>query len=382
MQLQLEPLTSSDPTGLIAIHRGAVTFLVASHRGFCYGVKRALRMAREALSRYPGRRLFLTSPILHNPRINAGLKAAGVLELGEAANGGRRLGSADVVILPAFGVSPGLRANIERSGATIVDTTCSSVMNVWVAIDRFVRDDFTVLYHGRRGHEETEVTLARLARGRRQHPYAIVQNLEETDWLAAFLEGALSSPSLLEKLAGGTSPGFDPDRDLERIGFASQTTMMARESLAIARRLRKAQAARFPAAPAKEHFRRQNTICGATAERQVALETLLAEPLDLVLVVGGHQSSNTAHLAEVARAHGRPAYHIEDATALVSARRIRHRLPRSLEKSPEKRYGIVESHDWLPRRKSLIGLTSGASTPDATLIEVLERVAELARAEA
>jgi 4-hydroxy-3-methylbut-2-enyl diphosphate reductase len=350
---------------------GTITFRLASSRGYCYGVDRALRIVREAIDGFRGRRIFITSPILHNPQINRELAAAGVIFLSDGAGRWEEIRPGDVVILPAFGVAPQLRNLLEEKGVLLVDTTCGSVVYVWKNIDRFVRDGFTVVYHGRRGHEEAEASLARLHAGGRCHPYAAVERFEEAEAIALYLEGRIGALELTARLECGLSREFAPERDLVRIGFANQTTMLARESLAIARRLEEALAVRFPDEPLADHFRLQETICPATEERQRAVEELLAAGIDLLLAIGGFDSSNTTHLAELARAAGIPAYHVAEADDILSRRTIRHKSPAS--RRP------LETEGWLPEGEVVIGVTSGASTPEDAVRRVLSRVEEVAR---
>jgi len=352
--------------------RSDVTFLVAQTRGFCHGVDRALRIAADAVRRFSDRRIFLASSIIHNPSVNDGMRALGVVFLDDAPDRWDDLRRGDVVLIPAFGVAPRVRERMERSGALVVDTTCGSVVFVWKSVDRFVRDGYTVAYHGRRGHEEAEATLGRLDAGpaRAPHPWILVENRAEGDALARWIEGESSEAELRAALPHGFSPGFSLDRDLDRIGFANQTTMLARDSLAIAARLSRAQANRFPDTRGDAHFRLQDTICSATDERQDALAALIDEVPDLFLIVGGFTSSNTSHLTAMAIDAGFPAFHVESAADLRSCDAVRHRDPRLGR--------IVESRDWLPTGPVRIGVSSGASTPEPVLDGVLDRVAELA----
>jgi 4-hydroxy-3-methylbut-2-enyl diphosphate reductase len=349
--------------------RGRVTFKLAAERGFCYGVERAIRMALETIEAYPEKRTLITSEILHNPRINDELRERGVLFLSHSPHLWNDLSSKDVVLLPAFGAPLDVRARLEQAGALVVDTTCGSVAYVWKNVDRFARDGFTLVYHGRRGHEEAVATLSRLQRGAGFHPYFVLQDRKEAEPLIDFLESRISSRELLRSLPHAGSPAFDPDKDLVRFGFSSQTTMLARETLEIGKALKKAQARRFGEALLPERFRMQDTICAATQDRQDAVEELLDEDLDLVLVVGGYASSNSAHLAELA-SEDLAAYHVEGPEDILSASEIRHKAPASTRPAV--------TANWLPAGPVVIGITSGASTPEQSLEGVMERVSAVA----
>ena len=348
---------------------GRVTFKLAAERGFCYGVERALRTALETIAAYPYRRIFITSEILHNPQVNDELRKRGVLFLSESPNLWSELSPQDVVLLPAFGVAPDVRARIEKAGALVVDTTCGSVVFVWKNVDRFARDGLTVVYHGRRGHEEARATLSRLEREGGCNPYFVVEDLSEAWALIDFLESRISSRELLQSLPDSGSPAFEPDKDLARIGFASQTTMLAHETLAIGEALKRAQALRFGEPLLLEHFRMQDTICAATQDRQDALEELLDQDLDLVLVVGGYTSSNSAHLAELASG-ALSVYHVEGPGDILSSSEIRHKVP-TLPR-------LSVTANWLPAGPVILGITSGASTPEQSLEDVIERVSSVA----
>ena len=349
---------------------GRLRFLIASTRGFCHGVERALRIADETLALFSDRRIFLTSEILHNPGLNQSLRSRGVRFLSEEPAAWNILSREDIVLLPAFGIAPRVRERLERTGVLLVDTTCGSVVYVWKSVDRFVEDGLTVVYHGRAGHEECLATLGRLEMPERTHPWVLVSTAADVDALIARLEGASDDADFLNHFEDRASPGFRPSEDLRRLGFANQTTMLARESLSIAQRIGEVQARRFPDRPRSESFRLQDTTCSATDERQEGLLHLLEEPLDIVLVVGGFNSSNTAHLAELAASQGVAAWHVEGADDVLSCRALRHRDTATGR--------LVVTRDWLPEGRVRVGISSGASTPDSSVAAVIERVAELA----
>jgi len=350
---------------------GEVAFRLAAEFGFCYGVDRAVEYAYETRTRFPDRRLFITGEIIHNPHVNQRLRQMGIRFL----SGGGQEGSAswsaltagDVVILPAFGVTVEQMAQLRERGCTLVDTTCGSVLNVWKNVERYAREGFTSLIHGKYDHEETRATASRTA----LHPggkYLVVRDLEETARVTAFIRNGGDSRVFLELFRNACSPGFDPAADLRRVGLANQTTMLSSESLQVAEEVRRALAQRYGESELEDHFRSFDTICSATQDRQYAVLRLLGEPLTLMLVIGGYNSSNTNHLAEIAA--GRiSTYHIEDASCLMDAARIRHK--------PVGRTASILSSGWLPEGPVLIGITAGASTPNNRIGEVVERILEI-----
>ena len=349
------------------LRAGDLTFRLAREFGFCYGVDRAVDYAYQTVAKFPDRRVILTGEIIHNPGVNARLRALGIRFVGDPEVPDlAAIGRGDVVLLPAFGVPAPDFDVLGKSGAVLVDTTCGSVLNVWKSVERYAREGFTSLVHGKWNHEETRATCSRvtLAGGR----YLVVLDLAEADAVCDWIRGGGDRAAFLARFAKAASPGFDPARDLERIGVANQTTMLSGESIEIARRTGKALADRFGAAALADRFRSFDTICSATQDRQDALEALIEEPLDLLLVIGGYNSSNTGHLAEMAEGKV-PAYHIDGPAALVSRDAVTHKAVG--------RAGVVETRGWLPAGPAVIGVTAGASTPDVTIGAVVERVLAL-----
>ena len=343
-----------------------LTFHLAQEFGFCYGVDRAIEYAYETREKFPGRDLFITGEIIHNPRVNAKLTSMGIrfLDGSDESATYEALGESDVVLLPAFGVPVGTMERLRGIGCIVVDTTCGSVLNVWKNVERYAKDGFTSLIHGTWHHEETRATSSRAGR------YVVVRDMDEVELLARHVEEGDRAEEIRTRLSQAVSPGFDPDRDLERIGCANQTTMLAGESLAIAARMRRAFVLRHGEAGAAERFRAFDTICSATQERQDALEAMLDRTgLDVLVVVGGYNSSNTTHLLEIGLSRHVPTFHVADASAIASATAIRHQ--------PLHARAEVESRGWLPAGPASIGLTAGASTPNASLERVIRRIAEV-----
>lgn len=354
---------------------GRLTVYLAREFGFCYGVDRAVDYAYQARRRFPDRRVFLTGEIIHNPHVNERLRAAGIRFLSDPGEPGDSIGPDDVVIVPAFGVSVSELAALERTGCTIVDTTCGSVLNVWKHVWRFVQDGFTAVIHGKVHHEETRATASQALR----HPggqYLIVLDRDEAQIVCDYIRRGGDAEVFLARFRHAVSPGFDPDRHLTRIGCANQTTMLMSESLAIEEMLRQAMADRYGQTVLDQHFRAFDTICSATQERQDAVVALLdTVRLDLMVVVGGYNSSNTCNLAKICAARV-PTYHIADTTCLLSPIAIRHR-PAGLPQTADP-VEVVTDH-WLPPTGPVaIGLTAGASTPNNIVGEVVATLARYA----
>ena len=350
---------------------GDLTFKLAREFGFCYGVDRAVEYAYETRTKFPDKRIFLVGEIIHNPHVNRKLHGMGVEFLHRPEAGDFDFSAvtpSDVVLLPAFGVTVQDFERLRAMGCVLVDTTCGSVLNVWKRVESYAKDGFTAIIHGKSYHEETKATSSQVTKypgGR----YLVVRDMSEAREVCDFIEGAGSREQLLQQFAGKMSPGFDPARDLVRVGVANQTTMLSGESLAIAAELRKSMARRYGEAALPEHFRTFDTICSATQDRQDAVLRLIAEPLDLMVVIGGYNSSNTTHLAAICQEKV-PTYHIEDAACIAPEEgTIRFRPVGAKE---EQRRAA-----WLPAGPVTIGVTAGASTPNNKIGETIERIAAM-----
>jgi len=354
---------------------GRLTVHLAREFGFCYGVDRAVDYAYQAVARFPGRRVFLTGEIIHNPHVNDRLRANGIRFLSDPDERGRDLGPDDVVILPAFGITVGEMADLSNRGCTLVDTTCGSVLNVWKNVVRYAQEGFTAIIHGKVKHEETRATASQALKypnGR----YLVVLDRDEAAIVCDYIRRGGDPAAFLARFGQAVSPGFDPDTDLDRIGCANQTTMLMSESLEIGEMFRAAVRDRYGDADLATHFRAFDTICSATQERQDAVEALLGtESVDLMIVVGGYNSSNTCNLARICASRVR-TYHVADPDCLLSAERIRHR-PVGAPSTAQAAEVVTEN--WLPATgRVVIGLTAGASTPNnivGQVIETLERFA-------
>src|SRR6266404_3464145 len=354
---------------------GDVTIRLAKEFGFCYGVERAVDYAYQARKKFPDRTIYLAGEIIHNPHVNSKLQAMGITFLmPEKREGGRAGGhidfsgvkAEDVVILPAFGVTITDFEVLRQIGCVMVDTTCGSVLNVWKRVESYARDGLTSLIHGKHYHEETRATASQ-AEKYEGGQYFIVRNMEEAQLVCDFIEGRMSASALMERFAHAASPGFAPERDLRRIGVANQTTMLARESLAIGELVGRSMAHARGDEYAKENFRTFDTICSATQERQDAVVELLREPLDVMVVIGGYNSSNTWSLAALCSETVR-TFHVEDAEDIDAASAtIRHRPLGDKEETT--------SADWIPGTGPVrIGVTAGASTPNNKIGEAVGRI--------
>jgi 4-hydroxy-3-methylbut-2-enyl diphosphate reductase len=346
-----------------------VEVLLAREFGFCYGVDRAVDYAYETRKKFPDRRLFLTTEIIHNPRVNRRLIEMGIGFLsGQYASGMTidALQPGDVVLLPAFGVSRSDLEVLQKTGCVLVDTTCGSVANVWRRVERYAREGYTSVIHGKYNHEETIATCSRAESGA-GGKYLVVKDHEQADTVCDYIRGHGDRQEFLATFAKASSSGFDPDIHLQKVGVANQTTMLSSESLAIAEKIRNTFAEIYGDEAAKERFLSFDTICSATQERQDAVIEL-SSGLDLMVVVGGFNSSNTGHLCEIGSEHC-PTYHIDEVSRIESASRITHKKPFSDE--------ILVTENWLPSGFCRIGFTAGASTPNQVVGEVIAAVLRL-----
>jgi 4-hydroxy-3-methylbut-2-enyl diphosphate reductase len=378
LKTEVQDTLSADYTGHLVdllrardftLSHGTVTVRLAKEFGFCYGVERAVEYAYQARAKFPDRRIYLAGEIIHNPHVNAKLREMGVIFLqpGETGFDYSGVKPEDVVILPAFGVTIADFETLRAIGCVMVDTTCGSVLNVWKRVEKYAKDGFTSLIHGKYYHEETRATASQVEK----YPggtYFVVRNMEQARDVCDYIEGkGLSRGAFLDKYRKQASPAFDPDVHFLRVGVANQTTMLARESLAIGEEVGKAMARRYGEAHRADHFRTFDTICSATQDRQDAVNELLLEPLDVMLVIGGYNSSNTISLAALC-AERVPTYHVADANCIDAASgTIRHLPPGATAE--------IETPNWLPGSGAIrVGLTAGASTPNNKIGEAVSRV--------
>ncbi len=347
---------------------GLLTVKLAKEFGFCYGVERAIDLAYAARKVFPNQPIYILGEIIHNPEVNDQIRAMGIKFLsGKEKNADiDELKQGDVVIIPAFGTEVAVRAKLEAKGCQFVDTTCGDVMSVWKRVRQYSKDKVTSIIHGKAWHEETKATSSQTTSWDGQ--YLVVFTLADTDYVCDYIKHGGNKLEFLEKFKGSYSQGFDPDVHLQAIGVANQTTMLRGETEEVQRRLKQAMIEKFGAPEIEKHFRFFDTICGATQDRQDALEKLLREPIDLLLVIGGYNSSNTSHLAEMGEAK-LPTYFIKNAQKMVSDRLIQH--------YDQHQGKEIETQNWLPPGKITVGITAGASCPNNLIEDTIRRLFDL-----
>jgi 4-hydroxy-3-methylbut-2-enyl diphosphate reductase len=302
-----------------------LTIKLAKEFGFCYGVERAIDLAYAARKSFPPEKpIFLLGEIIHNPEVNDQIANLGIKTISNKPTDEEiaRLQRDDVVIIPAFGTEVATRRKLEDKGCVLVDTTCGDVMSVWKRVRQYSKESVTSIIHGKAKHEETKATTSQATAYGTGH-YLVVFTLKETDYVCDYILCGGNKQEFLEKFKGAYSQGFDPDQHLLAVGVANQTTMLRGETEEVQRRLKATMTQKYGAAEIEKHFRFFDTICGATQDRQDALEKLLVQPLNLLLVIGGYNSSNTSHLAEMGEAK-LPTYFIKNAAKMQSDRLIVH----------------------------------------------------------
>jgi 4-hydroxy-3-methylbut-2-enyl diphosphate reductase len=353
-----------------------LTLRLADEFGFCYGVDRAVDYAFQTREKFPEKRIYITGDMIHNPSMNDRLREMGIEFLSEGFNGNPdeffdTLGPEDVVLLPAFGAPVDWVRKLREQECIVVDTTCGSVLSVWKRVTRYAKKGFTSIIHGKYYHEETKATASQTYKDDGNGKYLIVRNLVETGYVTDFILGRMDAEELREKLSHGMSPGFDPEEDLQRVGVANQTTMLMSETLAVGEELRKAMAERYGEENVDDHFELFDTICSATQDRQDALFDLLDHPLDVMVVIGGYNSSNTNNLAIIADERVPRTYHVASGDCIAGD--VIHHKPAGtpLDASEE-----VEEKDWLTEGPIRIGLTAGASTPNSQIGLAIGRILE------
>jgi 4-hydroxy-3-methylbut-2-enyl diphosphate reductase len=349
---------------------GNTTVRLAQQFGFCYGVERAIDLAYASRRVFPDNRIFLIGEIIHNQEVNRQLVDMGIVSLPwqEMNEDYDKLGEDDVVIVPAFGAPSEFMEKIEARECIIVDTTCGDVMKVWRRVRGYAKDGATSIIHGKSGHEETRATASRAQGEDGLGHYLVMLTLADTDFVCDYIAKGGNREEFLTRFAGAHSPGFDPDRHLARIGVANQTTMLKSETEEIQRRLRRALDSRDGSAA---NFQVFDTICGATQERQDALFDLLDEPMDMLLVVGGYNSSNTTHLVEIGNEH-LPTFFIHNAACLHSLEEIVHFDLHEKREITGDYSGVLMSN-----KPIVVGVTAGASCPNNLIEDTILKVFEL-----
>ena len=341
--------------------RGDVTIHLAEAFGFCWGVERAVAMAYETRQHFPSERIWITNEIIHNPSVNQRLREmnVGFIEVVDGAKDFSVVGSGDVVILPAFGASVQEMQLLNDRGCTIVDTTCPWVSKVWNTVEKHKKGNHTSIIHGKYKHEETIATSSFAG------TYLIVLNMAEAQYVADYILNGGDRQAFMAKFKNAHSDGFDPDRDLDRIGIANQTTMLKGETEQIGKLFERTMLQKYGPLELNQHFLSFNTICDATQERQDAMFELVEKSLDLMVVIGGFNSSNTTHLQEIAIERHIPSFHIDSGDRIGPGNRVEHK---PLDDD------LVVTEQWLPDGPLSVGVTSGASTPDKVVATVIEKI--------
>ena len=349
------------------LNRGDVTIRLAEAFGFCWGVERAVAMAYETRKHFPSEQIWITNEIIHNPSVNQRLREmqVGFISVEADQKDFSVVASGDVVILPAFGASVEEMQVLSDKGCKIVDTTCPWVSKVWNTVEKHKKVDCTSIIHGKYKHEETIATSSFAGK------YLIVLNLHEAEYVTNYILNGGNKEEFLSKFSKACSKGFDPDTDLEKVGIANQTTMLKGETEQIGKLFERTMMKKYGPTELNQHFQSFNTICDATQERQDAMLELVEEKLDLMIVIGGFNSSNTAHLQEIAVERELPSYHVDSVERILSENSIEHRQLNG---------DIETSHKWLPDGKIVVGITSGASTPDKVVEDVIKKIFELKQA--
>jgi 4-hydroxy-3-methylbut-2-en-1-yl diphosphate reductase len=349
---------------------GNTTLLLAEQFGFCYGVERAIDLAYASRRVFPDHRIFLIGEIIHNPDVNRHLREMGIVSLPwqEMDASYDDLTEDDVLIVPAFGAPTSFMEKVAERGCYVVDTTCGDVMKVWRRVRSYAKEGVTSIIHGKANHEETRATASRALGEKGDGHYLMVLTLGDTDYVCDYIRHGGNKAEFLARFEGAHSPGFDPDIHLREVGIANQTTMLKSETEEIQRRIRQAMTDRDGDA---SNFQMFDTICGATQERQDALFEMLRKPMDLLLVVGGYNSSNTAHLVEIAEPRV-PTFFIRSANCIRSFDEIVHYdLHRGEEVTSD--YAKLFSNE----RPVTIGITAGASCPNNLIEETIFKLFEL-----
>ncbi len=346
------------------LQHGRLKVKLAEAFGFCWGVERAVAMAYETRRHYPKERIWITNEIIHNPSVNDHLRGMNVsfIPAEEGVKDFSDVSDGDVVILPAFGATVQEMQLLHERGCHIIDTTCPWVSKVWHTVEKHKKHTFTSIIHGKVKHEETLATSSFAG------TYLVVLDLEEAEYVSEYILGRGNREDFIRRFEKASSPGFDPDKDLQRLGVANQTTMLKSETEEIGRLFEKTMLSKYGPSSLNEHFLAFNTICDATEERQDAMFSLVDEKLDLLVVIGGFNSSNTTHLQEIAISRGIRSFHIDTPERISDENMIMHK--------PLGEEMVCES-DFLPQGQVTVGITSGASTPDRIVEYVIQRIIAL-----
>ncbi len=347
---------------------GPVKILLARHFGFCYGVENAIEIAFKTVKENPGKRIFLLSEMIHNPQVNNDLRSHGVEfimdTMGKPYIPWEELKSDDIVIIPAFGTTLETEALLKDKGIDPVkyNTTCPFVEKVWNRSEQIGKKGYSIIIHGKPGHEETRATFSH---SQSHAPSLVIRDMQEAKCLKKYLGRSIDPASFYRDFENQYSEGFDPMKDLQQIGVVNQTTMLASDTQAIASFLKLSMEEAYPGETSRFADTR-DTLCYATNDNQSAVSAMLETEADLALIVGGYNSSNTSHLVELCE-EKLPVYFISDQHKLFSKREVAHF---DLHSHSEK-----VTQGYLPEKESItVLLSSGASCPDSIVESVIDRI--------
>lgn len=353
---------------------GPVHFFLARHFGFCYGVENAIEIAFRTVDENPGKRIFLLSEMIHNPHVNADLLGKGVKFLmdtkGNELISPETITGDDIVLIPAFGTTLAIESSLRAKGIAVerYNTTCPFVEKVWNRSAQIAEKGYSIVIHGKPGHEETRATFSHSAI---HTPTVVVKDMKDAIELGKFISGEKPAEEFYAAFTGRYSEGFDAKKDLEKIGVVNQTTMLASDTQGISDYLKQVVIATYKLAPEEVQSRfadTRDTLCYATNDNQSAVYGMLETPADLAIVVGGYNSSNTSHLVELCE-EKLPTYYISDASKLLSAESILHYDFHNHQE--------LLTNNYLPGHRPVrILITSGASCPDSMVEAVINKVAD------
>ncbi len=356
-----------------AVKFKSIEILFARHFGFCYGVENAIEISYKALRENPNRNIFLLSQMIHNPHVNKDLEDNGIRFIQDTYSNQLiswdQIKQEDIVIIPAFGTTRAIQNKLEHLGVDIktYNTTCPFVEKVWKTSKKLGEKDFTVIIHGKPKHEETRATFSHSSAYAKS---VVIKDIQEAKIIGDFILGKIDETSFYDVFKNRISDGFDLKTDLFRVGVVNQTTMLASETTQISTYFKDIMLKKYGEDHIKAHFAdTRDTLCYATNDNQKSTFELLKQEADLAIVVGGFNSSNTTHLAELC-AQKFNTYFISSADDILDENTIRHFDIHSGQ--------ILEHSSYWPKSKQpRVILTSGASCPDSIMQEITEKLVAL-----
>jgi 4-hydroxy-3-methylbut-2-enyl diphosphate reductase len=352
---------------------GPLHIYLARHFGFCYGVENAIDIAFRTVEENPGKKIYLLSEMIHNPQVNADLKAHGIQFLQDTY--GKQLipfstiTADDIVLIPAFGTTLEIEKKLTAIGIKTekYNTTCPFVEKVWNRSEAIAKKDYTIIIHGKPNHEETRATFSHAAS---TGPSVVVKDMKEAQDLAKYITGEKKFADFYTEFKGQYSENFNAEKDLQKIGVVNQTTMLASDTQAIADFLKQTMIKKYNLDKTTTEGRfadTRDTLCYATNDNQTAVSGMLETAADLAIIVGGYNSSNTSHLVELCE-EKLPSYFINSDEKILSSKDILHYNFHNKEE--------LLTSNYLPQQTPVkILITSGASCPDALVEGVIKKIA-------